>query len=161
MLEVPSGAWADTVDRRWLLILSGIVYAAAFAFWIVWPTYLGFAIGFVLWGASSALMSGTFEALVYDELDPAGLQRLVPPPDRLRRLGSMVATLLATAAPRRSSRSAATRWSGGRAWALRCYMPPACRYTPDRAADELVDETAALADEVIDTAGRAGRYPRC
>jgi hypothetical protein len=68
VFEVPSGAWADTVDRRHLLILSAVVYAAAFGSWMVFPTYVGFAAGFVLWGVSGALMSGTFEALLYDEL---------------------------------------------------------------------------------------------
>jgi Major Facilitator Superfamily len=68
LLEVPSGAWADTLDRRRLLVLSGLLYASAFACWVLWPTYLGFLLGFVLWALSSALMSGTFEALLYDEL---------------------------------------------------------------------------------------------
>jgi MFS family permease len=68
VLEVPSGAWADTVDRRLLLVASAAVYAAAFAAWLVWPSYPAFAVGFVLWGLSSAMMSGTFEALLYDEL---------------------------------------------------------------------------------------------
>jgi MFS family permease len=72
LLEVPSGAWADIVDRRTLLFLSGPIYAAGFTVWIVWPTYAGFAIGFVLWGLSSALMSGTFEALLYDSLAARG-----------------------------------------------------------------------------------------
>ena len=72
LLEVPSGAWADIVDRRTLLVLSGPIYAAGFAVWTVWPTYAGFAIGFVLWGLSSALMSGTFEALLYDSLAARG-----------------------------------------------------------------------------------------
>ena len=66
--EVPSGAWADTVDRRALLVLSAVVYAAGFASWLLWPSFGGFALGFVLWGLSSALMSGTFESLLYDEL---------------------------------------------------------------------------------------------
>jgi MFS family permease len=68
LLEVPSGAWADIVDRRLLLVLSAPIYAAGFATWIMWPTYAGFAVGFVLWGLSGALMSGTFEALLYDQL---------------------------------------------------------------------------------------------
>jgi len=68
VLEVPSGAWADTVSRRALLVLSAALYACCFAAWTYTPSYVGFAAGFVLWGASSALMSGTFEALVYDEL---------------------------------------------------------------------------------------------
>lgn len=68
MLEVPSGAWADTVSRRALLILSGALLVAGFAVWTVFPSYLGFALGFVLWGTSGALRSGTFEALLYDDL---------------------------------------------------------------------------------------------
>jgi MFS family permease len=68
VLEVPSGAWADSFDRRHLLVLSAVVYAAGFATWMLWQTFTGFATGFVLWGLSSALMSGTFESLVYDEL---------------------------------------------------------------------------------------------
>ena len=72
VLEVPSGAWADLTDRRTLLILSGPIYAAGFGLWIVCPTYAGFAAGFVLWALSGALMSGTFEALLYDELAARG-----------------------------------------------------------------------------------------
>ncbi|WP_433660881.1 MFS transporter [Nocardia sp. CA-128927] len=68
LLEVPSGAWADTVSRRWLLVFSGVLLTAGFALWTLVPTYLGFALGFVLWGTAGALASGTFEALVYDDL---------------------------------------------------------------------------------------------
>lgn len=69
VLEVPSGAWADVVDRRRLLIASAAILSVAFASWTVWPTFAGFATGFVLWSLSGALMSGTFEALLYDELN--------------------------------------------------------------------------------------------
>jgi hypothetical protein len=68
VFEVPSGAWADSFDRRHLLVVSALVYAAGFATWMTWQTFPGFALGFVLWGFSSALMSGTFESLIYDEL---------------------------------------------------------------------------------------------
>ncbi|MFD6352937.1 MFS transporter [Nocardia tengchongensis] len=68
LLEIPSGAWADTVSRRALLILSGALLTAGFTVWTLYPTYLGFAAGFVLWGTAGALRSGTFEALLYDEL---------------------------------------------------------------------------------------------
>ncbi len=68
LFEVPSGAWADTVDRRRLLVASAGVQAAAFGTWMLRPTYAGFAAGFALWGLSSAMMSGTFESLLYDEL---------------------------------------------------------------------------------------------
>ncbi|QBS46049.1 MFS transporter [Nocardia sp. CS682] len=74
LLEVPSGAWADTVSRRALLILSGVLLTAGFALWTLVPTYLGFALGFVLWGTAGALVSGTFEALLYDDLAARGEQ---------------------------------------------------------------------------------------
>jgi MFS family permease len=68
VLEVPSGAWADIVSRRLLLCAGPVLHATGFATWILVPNYLGFALGFVLWGAGSALISGTLEAFVYDEL---------------------------------------------------------------------------------------------
>jgi MFS family permease len=72
LLEVPSGAWADVFSRRKLLVLGTLIRGLGFAGWIVVPSYAGFALGFVLWGISSALISGTFEALVYDELAARG-----------------------------------------------------------------------------------------
>jgi MFS family permease len=56
------------VSRKALLVASSLLYAAGFAAWIVAPAFVGFAAGFVLWGVSSALMSGTFEAFLYDGL---------------------------------------------------------------------------------------------
>ncbi|WP_433626295.1 MFS transporter [Nocardia sp. CA-120079] len=78
LFEVPSGAWADTVSRRGLLVTSGVLLTAGFTCWTVLPTYLGFAAGFVLWGTSGALVSGTFEALLYDELVARNEQRAYP-----------------------------------------------------------------------------------
>nr|WP_281496816.1 MFS transporter [Ornithinimicrobium sp. F0845] len=72
LLEVPSGAWADLIDRRLLLIASGLVYVVAFATWLLWPSYWGFLAGFVLWSLSEALRSGTYEAYLFDELTAAG-----------------------------------------------------------------------------------------
>ncbi|WP_246485783.1 MFS transporter [Kribbella qitaiheensis] len=72
LLEVPSGAWADVFSRRKLLMLGSALSGLGYASWILLPTYAGFALGFILWGISSALISGTFEALVYDELAARG-----------------------------------------------------------------------------------------
>ena len=99
VFEVPSGAWADTIDRRRLLVLSAFVYAAAFSTWMLWPVYAGFALGFVLWGLSSAIMSGTFESLLYDELSCRGAAsaypRLVGWAHSTAMAANLVATLLA------------------------------------------------------------------
>ncbi len=98
LFEVPSGAWADVVDRRLLLVLSAPIYAAGFATWILWPTYLGFALGFVLWGLSSALMSGTFEALLYDELSSLKATEAYAGLVGWANTAALAATLAATAA---------------------------------------------------------------
>ncbi|MFE3037982.1 MFS transporter [Streptomyces canus] len=72
VLEVPSGAWADTVSRRRLLWIGPLLTAAGFTLWVTVPSYGAFALGFVLWGAGGALGSGSLEALVYDELERLG-----------------------------------------------------------------------------------------
>lgn len=72
VLEVPSGAWADTFSRRRLLVLAALLTGAGYAAWVLFPSYAGFAAGFILWGAGSALASGTFEAFAYDELAARG-----------------------------------------------------------------------------------------
>ncbi|MDF3312421.1 MFS transporter [Rhodococcus sp. T2V] len=94
--EVPSGAWADTVSRRGLLIFASVLYTAGFTVWILVPSYAGFAAGFALWGISGAISSGTFEALLYDALVARGAAA-----DFARLLGyansgAMVCNLLAT-----------------------------------------------------------------
>jgi MFS family permease len=96
LFEVPSGAWADSFDRRHLLVLSAVVYAGGFATWMTWQSFPGFALGFVLWGLSSALMSGTFESLLYDELAVRGQATRYPAIIGWAHSTAMVANLLAT-----------------------------------------------------------------
>lgn len=67
-LEIPTGALADRLSRRWLLFAAQVFRGAGFLVWALWPGFWGFLIGFVLWGVKSALVSGTFEALLFDEL---------------------------------------------------------------------------------------------
>lgn len=72
LFEVPSGAWADTHDPRRVLAASAACKAMGFACWTWWPSGPGFVAGFVLWAASSAMVSGTFEAYAYGSLDALG-----------------------------------------------------------------------------------------
>ncbi|WP_232052281.1 MFS transporter [Nocardia cyriacigeorgica] len=95
LLEVPSGAWADTVSRRGLLVLSGVLLTLGFTLWTVLPSYLGFAAGFVVWGISGALRSGTFEALLYDELSLRGEPSAFPRILGYTRAGTEIAVLIA------------------------------------------------------------------
>jgi MFS family permease len=100
VLEVPSGAWADAVSRRALLVLSSLLYAVGFSLWIAVPSYVAFAAGFVLWGASGALMSGTFQALLYDELAACNAAshyaRLMGWANSLAMVATLVGTAVAT-----------------------------------------------------------------
>lgn len=95
VLEVPSGAWADTVSRRRLLWIGPLLTAAGFALWVTVPSYGAFALGFVLWGAGGALGSGSMEALVYDELERLGAAeryaRVMGRTRAARLLGTVVA----------------------------------------------------------------------
>ncbi|GAA1715216.1 MFS transporter [Kribbella yunnanensis] len=97
VVEVPSGAWADSYSRRKLLILGALIGAAGYAAWIVLPTYAGFALGFVLWGISSALISGTYEAFVYDELAARSLTARYATLLGRARSASFILNLAATA----------------------------------------------------------------
>jgi MFS family permease len=98
-VEVPSGAWADTWSRRRLYALGAFLTAAGFLSWTVWPSYPGFALGFVLWGLGGALGSGALEALVYDELSAAGAPesyaRVAGRGGTVAILSTLAATLLA------------------------------------------------------------------
>jgi MFS family permease len=94
-LEVPSGAWADVVPRKSLLVLAAVLYGCCFALWTLAPSFPAFAAGFVLWGASSAIMSGTYEAYVFEHL--AALDELARYPTVIAR-GESAGLLLNLAA---------------------------------------------------------------
>lgn len=72
VIEIPSGALADKYSRRNLLGIAQIIRAIGYGIWIFWPTFEGFLLGLALWGVGRSLTSGTFEALVYDELKATG-----------------------------------------------------------------------------------------
>jgi MFS family permease len=72
LLEVPSGAIADRYSRKNVLIAGILARAGAFGMWLLFPNYIGFLLGFILWGIKRAFVSGTLEAFVYDELQRTG-----------------------------------------------------------------------------------------
>lgn len=72
LAEIPTGALADRFSRRASLAAAGVVQAAGFAVWMALPGFAGFSAGFVLWGLGGTLVSGAFEALLYDGLADAG-----------------------------------------------------------------------------------------
>lgn len=82
LLEVPSGAFADTWGRKKLLTLSSVLMLAEMLLLLFAPKDGGFillsicAANRLLSGTSEALASGADEALVYDTLEQAGDENL-------------------------------------------------------------------------------------
>jgi MFS family permease len=80
LLEVPSGALADTIGRRTLLIAAGVFMVLEMAVLLLAPIGGGylmfglFAINRLLSGAAEAAASGADEALVYDSMKAAGIE---------------------------------------------------------------------------------------
>ena len=72
MLQVPSGVVADRWSRRQLLAWAQLVRGVGFGVWLLYPHLWGFLVGLLLWGVKTAFTSGTFEALLYDELKAEG-----------------------------------------------------------------------------------------
>jgi MFS family permease len=98
-VEVPSGLWADVFSRRRLLMLAPALSGAGFALWTFVPSYPSFAAGFVLWGAGTALSSGTLQALVYEALARVGAAasytRVIGRSQAFETAGQVLATALA------------------------------------------------------------------
>lgn len=78
VLEIPSGALADRVDRRHLLAAAFAIRAVGISVWLVWPTFGGLLVGAALWATHDALASGSWEALIHDELTSIGDERHYP-----------------------------------------------------------------------------------
>jgi len=72
ILEVPSGALADRMDRRYLLASAFAIRASGILVWLLWPTFTGVIIGACLWAAHDAAASGSWEAMIHDQLTAVG-----------------------------------------------------------------------------------------
>lgn len=101
VLEIPSGAIADRIDRRRVLASAFSLRALAIVIWLIVPSFAGALIGAGLWAVHSSLASGAWEAHVHDQLtahDAAGsypvvMARLM----QLGHLGIALATVVAVA----------------------------------------------------------------
>ncbi|BDR54671.1 MFS transporter [Bombiscardovia apis] len=68
ILEIPSGIISDRIDRRWPLIAGFALDAASKVLFALAHDFFGFACSYSLSGFSIALLSGIFEAYVYEQL---------------------------------------------------------------------------------------------
>lgn len=99
--EVPAGVFGDKFDRRKLIAFGNALTVPAFALWFIEPSFWSFAAGFLLWGMGSAFESGTYEALVFDELKVNGKEadyaKVTGRAEGWALLGILLATLAAAA----------------------------------------------------------------
>ena len=101
LAEVPSGALADLLGRQRLLIATGMLMVVEMAIISLVPlsssslVFTAFLINRVLSGLAEAMASGADEAIAYDTLVAAGLEkewpRVLDIQMRLRHLGYIVA----------------------------------------------------------------------
>jgi MFS family permease len=99
-VEVPTGLLADRFSRRKLLALGQVIRGAGYVCWLLWPSFTGYLVGFIFWGVGGSFGSGTYQALVYDELASYKAQdsyaKITGRAESLALLIGLVATLLAT-----------------------------------------------------------------
>jgi len=68
LFEIPMGIVADKYPRRNVLIVASLLVALGFSLWLIGGFFF-YAVGMILYGLRNALVSGTHEAFVYDELE--------------------------------------------------------------------------------------------
>jgi len=67
--EIPSGALADYWSRKKMLVIAPLIKSLCFVTWFLADgNFYFYALGFLFWSIGSSLVSGTTEALLYDEL---------------------------------------------------------------------------------------------
>ena len=77
IFEIPCGVLADRFSKKYALILAAISYLAVPFVFGIKPTKFLFFIGETLFAFSNALISGTNEAIVYENLQKIGKERLI------------------------------------------------------------------------------------
>lgn len=95
--EIPAGMVSDKANRKYVLIAAVIVKALAFLLWMPNWGFFAIAAGFVLWGLSESLNSGTEEAWLFETLASEGATEHYT---RIRGKGQFFASMgIAMAAP--------------------------------------------------------------
>ncbi len=73
VFEIPSGALADRWSRKKMLVLAPVIKSACFVTWFfARGNFYLYGLGFMFWGLSESFVSGTTQALLYDQLKHSG-----------------------------------------------------------------------------------------
>ncbi|MBP3340774.1 MAG: hypothetical protein J6L47_03875, partial [Alphaproteobacteria bacterium] len=66
MTQIPVTWTTNKLGQKHAMMFAQSLKASAFILWLIWPTYIGFALGMFLWGVQSAFWNVAFEGMVYD-----------------------------------------------------------------------------------------------
>jgi len=66
--EIPSGVLADRWNRKYIICIASVLKSICYVIWFFSHSFLMFAAGFIFWGISDSLATGTEESLIYDNL---------------------------------------------------------------------------------------------
>ena len=69
VFEIPSGILADKMSRKKLIVLGEIAIISNYIFLLCSHSYLCFVFGALISGIGQACLSGTGEAMIYDEIN--------------------------------------------------------------------------------------------
>jgi MFS family permease len=72
VLEIPSGAVADYLGRKFTLVLACVINIAGAIMYASFPNFYVFLFGEAIWAVAAALLSGAREAFIYDTLKDVG-----------------------------------------------------------------------------------------
>lgn len=97
LFEIPCGAIADTIGRKFSLFLGGLSIIFAALIYSSYPNIFIFAIGETLWAFSQASISGTDQALVYDSLKKIGKEKKIS--QKMARIQSSLLIAIVISSP--------------------------------------------------------------
>ena len=73
--QMPITFVTNRLGQRWAMIVGQILKIIAILLWLIYPTYMGFVLGMILWGVQAGFRSVAFEGLVYDSVMESGHRR--------------------------------------------------------------------------------------
>lgn len=68
LFEIPSGVIGDLVNRKLYVVVGSSIRAGGYLVWLFFPSFWGYALGFLLWAAGSSIHSPTMQSLLHDAL---------------------------------------------------------------------------------------------
>lgn len=76
IFEIPTGAFADMIGRKWSIVIAQILFVAQFIILALSNNFYGFLFASFIFGLAFAFISGSRQALVYDTLKEVNKTKL-------------------------------------------------------------------------------------